>query len=106
MNDVLTSVISGVTAILVAWITASQYKDKRERERRHKITDEREALKEQRDLLSLEYMDATAKAAIACSRAIIDHTLNGELKAATDKLKEAGKNNDSFLKEQGLKKIC
>lgn len=96
MVEIVTAVITAISGLLVAWITVSQKRDREEREKRQRLTD-------LRDGLTLDYMDATANATIACSKAIVDHRLNGELKKATKKLAAASKKNNEFLKEQGRK---
>ena len=88
MVTIITSIISAVTAIIVAWLGKRAADDKRDREKRQKQADERESRREKRDSFLLKYMELSADLAEAQTIAIVNGQTNGELKRAQEELKK------------------
>lgn len=86
METYFVAVIQAVTAIIVAWLGKHASDEKKAREKRQKVEDEREARREQRDKFLLEYMDLSADLAEAQTVAIVNGKTNGELHKAQDEL--------------------
>lgn len=86
METYFVAILQAVTAIVVAWLGKHAADEKKAREKRQKVEDEREARREQRDKFLLEYMDLSADLAEAQTVAIVNGKTNGELHKAQDEL--------------------
>ncbi len=88
METYVVAILQMITAIIVAWLGKRAADDKRDREKRQKVTDARENRREERDKFLLEYMDLSADLAEAQTIAITEGKHNGELTEAQNKLTE------------------
>lgn len=82
--------------------------EKIEREKRQKALDEREALRQQNEYMTLKSVSAAVELAEATARAvqrIPDAKCNGDMHAALDYAEQVKKEQNEFLAKQSLRTI-
>lgn len=103
MEAYVLAILQAVTAIIVAYIGKKTADEKKDREKRQKIEDERDARREQREKFLLDYMDLSADLAEAQTIAIVEGKHNGELSHAQERLTKLREKYAEWLRQIAVK---
>lgn len=90
-TDILTTIISGAVAVIVAHIARRQRADERERKARQAEIDERDTLREEGVALQLEMTQAELKLSKVTAKAVLNQETNGDVEEAMQWLRSAEK---------------
>ena len=96
--NIITAVISAVSAIIVAYIGAHA-------SRTEKKADAREKRRERESLLSMAMMDATIQLSIVSANALAGGHNNGNVAAAREAAEKARTEYETFLREVTAKSL-
>ena len=99
-------IVSGLALVLVAFITALSTRNGRQQKRRDEVYETRSALREEESRLSMKMMSAAIDLGVATALAVEQSKLNGEMKHAKEKAREAQAAYDAFLEKITAREVA
>ena len=98
-------IISGIAIVLVAIIEAIAAMDRKRSKSDRQRSERRAAVRAEESKLAMQMMDANLDLALATATAVEQGKLNGEMKAARDKAREAQENYRMFIRNVAAREV-